>query len=282
MGSDADVRSTLAVDDGLELPEVGRWAKRKYHFFARYLQIFSTGMKNRYPQRHFIDLFAGAGKAKLRNTGEIVLTSSLLAATVPDPFTRIHLCELNTSRFNALNARIDRLGFEKAQLVNADANQAIGTIISDIPRGNCLSLAFIDPFGLHFDFETARALSDCGRMDLIVLLADNMDAMRNWSAYYKDNPDSNLDRFMGEGGWRERFNRANSDRFAEEFRLHYCERLSLLGYTQFDWKRVSNDRKTELYTLLFASKHARGAEFWKKISTVDEGGQRSLDFGRSE
>ncbi len=237
-------------------------------------------MKNLYEERHFIDLFAGAGKARLRSSGEVVLTSSMLAATVPDPFSRLHLCERNAECYHALKQRIRGLGLSnsQAQILQGDANQVINSIIREIPASNCLSLAFIDPFGLHFDFETARKIAECGRVDLIVLLADNMDAMRNWSTYYRQDPDSNLDRFMGEGGWRERFEPANV-RFAEEFRLHYCERLKLLGYTEFRWQRVSNDHGADLYTLLFASKHPRGADFWDKATRTDEGGQRSLDFG---
>jgi len=47
------------VDDGLYMSEVGRWSKRKYHFLGNYLNMFSTGMKNKWPERHYVDLFSG-------------------------------------------------------------------------------------------------------------------------------------------------------------------------------------------------------------------------------
>ena len=61
--------SIKASEDGLIIPEVGQWAKRKYHFLHRYLDIFATGMKNKWRRRIYVDLFAGAGFARLRNSG---------------------------------------------------------------------------------------------------------------------------------------------------------------------------------------------------------------------
>jgi hypothetical protein len=51
VGSDAespgDRMSFEPHDDGFRLPEVGRWAKHKYHVLNNYLRTFSTAMKNK-------------------------------------------------------------------------------------------------------------------------------------------------------------------------------------------------------------------------------------------
>lgn len=264
------------TDDGMYMSEVGRWSKRKYHFLANYLDMFSTGMKNKWPQRHYVDLFSGAGLARVREQDEILVGSPLIAARVKDPFTKLHLCEADTKKFEALQARLGREPLTTPpQLVHGDANQCIDEIIADIPQKGALTLVFADPYGLHFDFETVRKLA-ARKCDLIVLLADNMDALRNWSAYYQHNPNSNLDRFMGEPGWRDVLKESASDKQAQNLRDRYCDRLRSAGFEHFGWERVVNDRKRDIYTLLFASGSPVGLRFWERASAIDEGGQRSL------
>ncbi len=270
--------SDLPCDDGLLIPEVGPWAKRKYHFLQRYLDLFSTGMKRKWPERHYIDLFASAGLVRLRDSGEIVLGSALIAATVRDPFTSLHFCERDPAAAGALQARLARIGAsDRARVVVGDVNERIADLLTPIPSRGALCVVFADPYGLHLDFETTRAVAS-KQCDLIVLLADNMDALRNWATYYAANPGSNLDRFMGEGGWRELLQSTSSSQQASALRDRYCERLREIGYAHFAFERVQNSRGLDIYSLLYASRHPTGLSFWRKASAVDEEGQRSLPF----
>jgi three-Cys-motif partner protein len=138
-------------------------------------------------------------------------------------------------------------------------------------------MTFADPFGLHLDFETVRAVS-AKRSDLVVLIADNMDALRNWAAYYEKDPQSNLDRFMGEPGWRALLKEGPANRQAERLRRRYRERLESLGYAYFAELQVQNSQDRDIYTLLYASKSEVGVRIWNRTSQVDEGGQRSLPY----
>lgn len=270
------VSSQPPEDDGLCIPEVGPWAKRKYHFLGRYLQMFSQGMKDKWPERHYIDLFASAGLARVRGTNEIVRSSALIAATVPHSFTSLQFCEKDERKASALTQRLDALGvLDRARVLCGDVNQLIDDILSPVPDRRALNVVFADPYGLHLDFETVGKIA-AKRCDLIILLADNMDALRNWGTYYAGNPDSTLDRFMGESGWRELLLSAGGDRVAQTFRERYQQRLQELGYSHFAHERVKNTRGADIYTLLFASRHPMGLKYWSGASTVDEGGQRRL------
>jgi len=235
-------------------------------------------MKDKWPERHYVDLFASAGVARIRDSGELVASSAVLAAGVPDPFTGLHLCERDPLRAEALLKRLQARGVEdRCRVVVGDVNAVIDELISGVPKSGALSVAFADPFGLHLDFETVQRLAD-RRCDLIVLLADNMDALRNWATYYMNNPASTLDRFMGEAGWRELLSETSSDRHAEALRRRYCQRLETLGYAHFGWERVFNSRGRDIYTLLYASRSKLGLKFWREAAKVDEGGQRQLGF----
>ena len=46
----------LAEDDGLVSAEVGGWTEDKYRLIALYDELFSTGMKNHWDQRVYVDL----------------------------------------------------------------------------------------------------------------------------------------------------------------------------------------------------------------------------------
>lgn len=265
-------------DDGLVIPEIGRWGKRKYHFLERYLEIFSSGMKDKWENRFYLDLFSAAGLARVRGSGELVHTSAMIAGTVRDPFTRLILCERDKSNAEALSARLAKLELKTEPVVlQGDANRLIGQMLGYIPQADSLCVTFADPFGLHFDFDTVRAIAS-RRSDLIILLPDRMDALRNWAAYYKDNPESTLDRFMGEPGWRDLLEHGSADSAAQRLRDRYIDRLRSVGYTHFEYERIQNERGVDLYLLVFACRHPRGLDFWNKAKSVDEAGQRSFDF----
>lgn len=189
-------------------------------------------MKNKWPERHYIDLFAGAGYARIRGTGEVVETSTVIAAKVRDAFTRLHLCEANQSKSNALRTRLRPIE-GRYSIHQGDANSLVGEILSGIAERGTLCTCFVDPFGLNFHYETAKKVAT-KQCDLIVLLPDHMDVVRNWKDYYEDNPNSNLDSFMGEAGWRTEFAREGNQGVASRFRERYTSRLRELGYLHFD------------------------------------------------
>jgi three-Cys-motif partner protein len=101
-----------AEDDGLTCPEVGAWAETKHRLLALYDELFSTGMKNKWDQRVYIDLYAGAGYSRIRGTKTILQGSPIIALTVPDPFDKYILCEESrgTSRCAEGSRGPDRAG----------------------------------------------------------------------------------------------------------------------------------------------------------------------------
>ena len=162
------------------------------------------------------------------------------------------------------------------QIKVGDANVEIDSIISDIPQGS-LSLAFLDPYGLHLNFNTVAKLAT-RRADLIIFFPDHLDALRNWEAIYKDRPNSNLDRFLGASDWRAVFETAPRNTWAEQLKDLYITGLKRLDYVHFDYQRISRGDGVFLYRLIFASKHIAGAKIWKNIALRDASGQNSLDF----
>ena len=264
-------------DDGLYIPTVGEWSRDKHYFLMRYIDAFTTSMKNKkWHGLHYIDIFAGAGIEKLKNSQKLDWGSPMIASKAPHPFDRLHLCEKNKRKYNALKTRVDQIKPD-SQVLHGDANKEIHKIVEVIPQ-RTLSLAFLDPYGLHLDYETLRVLSNI-RADLIIFFPDHIDALRNWEHNYLDNPGSNLDRCLGQGiNWRSLLNETPVQHRAEVLRNLYVDQLKKqLGYTEFEYERISF-KGHPLYILIFCSHHKIAAKLWRGISGKKPDGQRTWPF----
>lgn len=227
---------------------------------------------------HYIDLFAGAGIERLEESGELAWGSPMIAAQSPKPFDGLHLCELDHRKYTALKTRVTAL-HPCVHIWSGDANVTISKMLPAIPPRDALSLAFLDPYGLHLDFATLQCLSD-KRADLIIFFPDRLDILRNWKTYYYDKHDSNLDRFLGpDSNWRSVLNEASSANRVDVLRdLYIAQVRQKLGYTEFEFERISA-RGRPLYYLVLCSRNKLATKFWREITKKERGGQRRFDWG---
>jgi three-Cys-motif partner protein len=233
--------------------------------------------RKRWRGLHYVDLFAGAGMERLEKSRRLDWGSPLIAAQTSYAFDCLHLCEKNRRKCDALQTRIEGLRQVPAhQILHGDANELVHDAVAAIPD-KCLSLAFLDPYGLHLDFETLQALA-AKRADLIVFFPDRLDILRNWEAYYWDNPNSNLDRVLGpDANWRAVRDSTPPHRWVEAFLTLYCRQIGSLGYTEFAYEGIPSTGQ-RLYWLIFCSKHPAGAKIWGGISQKKPDNQQTFDF----
>ena len=174
-------------DDGLPVQVYGQWTEEKLHFWNRYVEITTAAMVGHPAWAAglvYVDLFAGPGVCAIKESGRRLPGSPLIAACAPKPFREILLCELSDESMHACEERIRRLAPEcSATFFRGDCNERIGDIVRRIPNG-ALTLAFIDPQGLDFSFDTIRRLAQRGRVDLLILIADAVDFARNVDTIY--------------------------------------------------------------------------------------------------
>jgi hypothetical protein len=76
-------------DDGLPVIEVGPWAEKKYGLVQLYQELFATGMKNKWQNLIYVDLFSGPGKVRVRGTNKILLGSPPTQTSNPSSFAEI-------------------------------------------------------------------------------------------------------------------------------------------------------------------------------------------------
>ncbi len=268
-------------DDGLLIPEVGEHSLHKHHFLARYIYAFTVAMKKKlWNSLHYVDLFAGAGIVRLKESRDLSWGSPLIAAQAAVPFDALHFCDQDPKKIEALRRRVSRVAPRiRTQVLEGNANEKVEEAFASIPSG-ALSLAFLDPYGLHLNFETVSILAQM-RCDLIIYFPDHVDVLRNWELNYHDNPDSNLDRVLGSGvDWRSIFKNELPSTWVQRLRDAYVKQLQSLGYVSFEYERICA-KGLPIYQLIFCSKHQLGADIWRRVAEKKPDGQRTFDFGPS-
>jgi len=273
------------VDDGLATRGSGEWAEDKLRWWHRYVDITTTAMGDNPKWKDgvvYIDLFAGPGICTIRDTGRRLPGSPMIAAHAPKPFRKLLLCELNPVDAAVCEQRLKSSpASNRFQVFVGDCNIKVREIVAAIPH-DALSLAFIDPTGLHANLETIRQLSQSRKVDLLIYFPDAIDVVRNVNEFYLPRLHSNLDLVLGvDSGWREQWKALGSQDGPNARRLFsnvYQEQLKKhAGYTHFAEETIRGP-KGPLYRLIFATKHERGLDFWQKVTTKEKGGQRRMDF----
>lgn len=274
-----------ATADEFHTPQIGEWGRQKYLRLWIYADIFSRGMKNQYKNRVYIDLFSGAGKATLRETGDLVLGSPLLALSVADPFTRYIFCDKDKQNVEALRARVDRdYSWADVHIIHAPVEEAVDQILAKLPpASSTLDLCFADPYHLEFDFRIVERLSRGRRMDLLMLLAAQMDGQRNLSHYLNPENDK-IDRLLNDREWREKWIVAQkTGKRLQPFLVErYNSAMTKIGYVSpksSDAHRVITESgSVPLYYLLFFSKHERGYQFWRQALKYSDAQPSFFEF----
>jgi spore photoproduct lyase len=276
--------------DDLPVRCVGGWAKDKYFYLKRYFEIFTSAMKDKWKgELYYIDLFAGCGKCRVRDTCEEIDGSALVSLSVKFPFKKYFMVELDSDAVNALEKRAEKKSFkDRVKIIPGNCNEKIDEIIAGIPEKS-LSLAVVDPTGLHIKFETLKKLTEYLRIDLIITFPEGMDIKRNLSKYIKQSHGI-LDDYIGDENWRQLFqqdirdiNLLTSTHTEKNLIGYYRRNLDRLGYGEIksgdEILIRSSQKNLPLYYLLFASKHSLGHTFWNKISKISPAGQMKLPLG---
>lgn len=276
-------------DDGLFIEPVGAWATEKYRLFAIYADLFTRSMRAKWHQLVYIDLFAGSGYSRIEGTGRIVPAAALLSARLEVPFDRYIFCDADTTKLDALGARIERdYSSVSARYISGDVNEHLGDLFLNLPTpsstNKVLSFCFIDPYRCaNFRFETVLVLAQ-RFVDFLVLIPSYMDANRNLERYEQPGNTTIAD-FLGDDEWRQEW-RGEGHRF-QNFGSFVADKfgcqMKTLGYIYEGLEQnthlVRNTQKNSpIYRLALFSRHPLGKRFWKQAEKYASD-QTTFEFG---
>lgn len=274
------------VDDALPMRKTGRWAREKLDYLSRYINVFETSMRSKWPYRNYIDLQAGPGKNRIRETGKVFLGSPLLALTTQYPFTGYYFVEFDSEMAEALQTRCAASTLsDRVHLTRGDCNQVVDDIVAALKttENQSLNLAFLDPEGLELQWTTVAHLASIRRIDLIINYPQGGLSRYMPKAITQDE-DTSIDLFFGTREWRTLYQANTGMGLHRQLIDLYKQKLFALGYKDVrrddevgDEPLIRNSRRNApLYRLLFASKHALGDKFWRSITRRNLWGQRGL------
>jgi three-Cys-motif partner protein len=281
--------------DKLDARVVGPWVRRKVHHVDRLLDIFGTAMKNKWPHRGYVELFAGPGMSYDRGHHEFLEGSARRA--MGRNFTHFAFVDRDSRATLALAARLESDGFtpdgplergglvldgipgpvgpsKKYRILRADCNDAIPSLRTFIPA-NALSLVFVDPTAFQIRMESVLRLVAGRYTDILVTF--HVGAMIRVGMAGVKAPA--VDAFFGTRDWRaavaeprERRTRALIDCYNEQLTnaAHYLPGAFETAVS------VRNSKGVTMYLLVLFTRHPLGRKFWREAAAVDELGQRSL------
>jgi three-Cys-motif partner protein len=269
-------------DDGLPLDEVGPWAKEKHERLRKYVDI-SRPTRRKFVEgpsgtASYIDLYCGSGRAIIRDTGDKIDGSPLVAfACARDggvPFSEIHIADESEGACRASEQRLIRAGGMPRMEVGP-AEVTVGRIIKRLnPHG--LHFAFLDPFNLQdLPFSVIEALSRLKRIDLLIHVSAQ-DLQRNLDTYIKPG-DERLERFAP--GWRNAIDvRQSQPGMRAALLTYWASKMEALGLGPARRAELISGtmRNQRLYWLVFASHSDFAKGLWDKIRNVGGQGELSL------
>lgn len=271
---------TVTEDDGLITPEIGSWGEDKYRLIALYSSLFAKSMRKKWECLVYIDLFSGAGRARIRSTNRIINASPMIVLGLPNKFDLYIFCEKDHEKCEALKERI-RIAAPEAnnQIIEGDANQKVNEILAKMPaykkNYRVLALCFADPYALNnLRFATIKELAT-RYMDFLVLIPSGMDAHRFESTYVKLN-NHTIDDFIGDHKWRDAWKEAQKkgtpfERFIVEAFGKAMKALDYLSPGLEDTRLMRSDEKNLLlYRLVLYSRHKLAKEFWSQAKKYSQ------------
>ena len=269
--------------DGLKTRPSGDWAKEKLGILQRFVSMFTTSMRQSpWAALNYIDLEAGPGKNRVKESDDVFLGSPLIALTTKYAFDNYFFVEKNQENFESLERRVRSSHLhDRIELYNDDCNAVIRNIVGKIDeietrssheKWQCLNLVFIDPQGLEIHWSTIKELATKTRSDVVINFSTSTitRTIRDLSNSPKETA---IDEFFGTRKWRQVYELLNNPREGAAVRRSlldfYCDRLSALSYTTTGPTGehiILNSKNRQLYTLICASKNTLGVDFFEKAA----------------
>jgi three-Cys-motif partner protein len=259
--------------DDLPYNDVGVWTEAKHRLVAYYAALFSAGMKDKWEKRVYIELYAGAGYSRIRDTERIVAGSPIHALTLRVPFDKYIFCERNPEKLEALRVRVRRHApSADVVFIPEGCDGSVSRISAAIPQHSknhkVLSLCFVDPNDIGIRFSTLQALALKKYVDFIVLLALYMDALRAEQQYIK-NP-SKIDQLLGTPSWLDRWTTAkrNGAEFPRFLAEEFAASMATMKYIPPPFHSMRKiflyEKNIPLYAVGLFSRHPLAYELWDK------------------
>lgn len=268
----------------------GDWTKQKLAILGKYLDAYTTAMKNQPFQLTYIDAFAGSGQIELRHSSifgkpeQKFLRGSVRLAleTEARPFDRFVLVERNRKRRTALERLKEEYPARRIDIIGRDANDFLRQQHFDRPlfRG----VLFLDPFATQVEWTTIERVADLEMFDTWILFPVGAIARilpkTKRPEEINDAWKKRLNTIYGSDCWESLYRSETQPGLFGELsttareagargltRIYRQNLQTLFGKRFLDRSApLANSRGSVLYDLMFCAGHPRGAPIAKRIA----------------
>ena len=193
----------------------GKWTEEKLKMLGKYLDAYTTALKNKPFRLIYIDAFAGAGYVPLKSgdVSKFIERSPAIALDIKDrQFDELLFNDLSKDVYAQLKERFRE---ERVKISQGDANEFLKNLNRDWKR--CRGVLFIDPFATQLDFSTLQKVASYEALD-IWLLFPISDIVRLMPRKRKPNPswEKALTRIFGSENWQKVYKPNPQQRLFEE------------------------------------------------------------------
>lgn len=257
----------------------GQWTHEKLEILRRYLDRYTTVMKEQPFTLTYVDGFAGAGayveaSQEYDEFQEIHAGSARIALGIDDrPFDRLLFIEKDSNRVRDLRLLKDERPDQSIDVVQGDANEGVQEFCKEMGPFD-RAVVFLDPFATEVSWDTVAAIADTQKIDCWILFplmaitrlmptgeepsetwANRLDGVFGgrefWQGTYEDSPQRSL---FGEEPQRRR--QRGSNQIADAYRGRLVSVFRQVAPTR---RTFRNSRNVEIFDLFFAVGNPRGA-----------------------
>ncbi len=262
---------------GGEKPFGGDWTREKLDILEKYLDAYTTALKNRRFRLIYMDAFAGTGRVELsgdkeerrlsKEEGRFLSGSAERAVKVDDkPFDKLIFVEKDSARCEKLKGLREAYPCRNIQIANEDANAFLASF--QVNRDEWRGVLFLDPFATEVEWETVRKIAGLRALDTWILFPTSAIARMLPRLRQPDDISeewvNRLNRFFGDESWRKVYKESRQgELFGEnaqtrepgvgEFLEIYKDKLAELFDKRFLRKsrKLSNSKNSQLFEFLF-------------------------------
>lgn len=248
--------------------EIGYWSELKLEIIQKYAQAYSKILDKKNLYHIYIDAFSSSGINISRNSGDLVLGSSLNAINIDPPFKEYHLIDLDNDKIQILHEITKKE--DNVKIYEGDANEILIKKILPTVRYEQYKRAFclLDPYGLHFKWDILRMSAELKTVDIFInfpIMAMNRTVLWDRFERVHQNQVKKMNEFWGDSTWERIVYRSQRNLFGGEEKVKIADSQTLLRYYMERLKTVAgfkfvpdplpmrNKVGSILYYLLFAS-----------------------------
>ena len=280
----------------------GNWTEEKLEILKRYLDAYTTALKDQPFHLIYVDAFAGEGQWRpdtsdtdelfasslaymwedYNDFGQVRDGSARIALTIENkPFDHFLFIEKDVGRCETLKELQDEFPHRSIEIRNEDANEALISFCDRLGPYE-RAVVFLDPFATEVSWETVAKIAATKKIDCWMLFP--LSAIARQMPRDREPPEawaSNLDRiFGGREFWHEIYytltfatvffeeeqvtrRPGGSGQIADVYRTRLEEVFEQVAPTR---RIFRNSRNSPMFELFFAASNRRGAPIAIRIA----------------